>query len=158
MPQFTLLCLTLYTLASLVVGIRLLVRARRSHGMPELLAGLSYVCAPAIGYPLAIISSQLPNRAVAVPMYVTGEILLVAGCCCFLFFTVKVFRPSAKWAFGMACLGSAIFVYSGFGIVHSFVSYDNTAEITAHARMPLWAMVLVLLFSYIWTAAEEVGS
>ena len=122
--------------------------------MPELLAGLSYVGAPALGYPLAIVSSQIPNRAVAVPMYVVGEVLLVFGCCCFLFFTVKVFRPSASWANAMACLGSLILVASGVGILHSFIAYENAAEITAHARLPLAGMVGVLALSYVWTALE----
>jgi hypothetical protein len=154
MPQITLLCLILYTVASGVVGVRLLMRASRSRGVPELLAGLSYICAPALGYPLAIVSSSLTNRAVAVPMYVTGEVLLVAGCCCFLVFTVKVFRPGARWALVMATIGSLILIYSGVGIIHSFLSYDNTLEITAHAHTPLSAMVGVLLLSYVWTALE----
>lgn len=154
MGHLSLLCLVVYTVASGIVGVRLLMRARRSHGLPELLAGLSYVGAPALGYPLAVVASQLPNRGVAVPMYVVGEILLVSGCCCFLFFTVKVFRPSARWAIGMACLGSLVLIYAGIGITHAFIRYDNAPEITEHARTPLAAMVGVLALSYVWTALE----
>jgi hypothetical protein len=154
MASLSLICLAVYTVASGVVGVRLLMRASRSRGLPELLAGLSYVGAPALGYPMAIISSQLPNRAIAVPMYVAGEILLVSGCCCFLFFTVKVFRPGVGWALWMAGIGSAFMVYSGIGITQAFVSYTDAAEVTAHARTPLAVMVGVLLLSYVWTALE----
>src|SRR5262245_223799 len=93
-----LLCLLAYTLVSCVVGVRLLVRARRSRGVPELLAGLTYLCAPGLGYPLGIISDQIPVRAIALPMNIAGEILLVAGLSSFLFFTVLVFRPDVLWA------------------------------------------------------------
>jgi hypothetical protein len=154
MASISLMGLVVYTLASAVVGVRLLIRANRSHGVPELLAGLSYVCAPALGYPLAIVSSALTNRAIATPMYLVGETSLVFGCCCFLFFTVKVFRPSASWALSLAWLGSAVLVGSGIGIVRSWLGYTDPTEITAHARLPLAAMVAVLALSYVWTALE----
>jgi len=154
MGNLSLICLIVYTIASGVVGVRLLQRARRSRGLPELLAGTSYVTAPALGYPLAIVASQLPNRVIAVPMYVLGEALLLFGCCCFLFFTMKVFRPGAGWAMWTAWLGTAVLVWSGIGITHSFIAYDKAAEITAHARAPLSGMVAVLALSYVWTALE----
>jgi len=154
MAIFSLVGLVIYTLASGIVGVRLLVRASRSHGLPELLAGLSYIGAPAVGYPLAIVSSQMHDRAFATPMYVVGETLLVFGCCCFLFFTVKVFRPSAQWALGLAALGSAILVWSGIGIVHAWLTYTDPLEVAAHAKAPLAAMVAVLALSYVWTALE----
>lgn len=154
MGNLSLMCLVVYTIASGVVGVRLLQRARRSRGLPELLAGTSYVAAPALGYPLVIVASQLPNRAVAVPMYIIGEALLVFGCCCFLFFTMKVFRPGARWAMWAARLGSAVLAWSGIGITHAFISYSDPAEITAQARSPLAGMVAVLALSYVWTAFE----
>jgi hypothetical protein len=154
MASLSLIGLVVYTLASAIVGVRLLIRANRSHGVPELLAGLSYIGAPALGYPLAIVSSQLANRAVATPMYLVGETSLVFGCCCFLFFTVKVFRPSARWALALAWIGSAIFVWSGIGIVAAFLAYTDPTEVTAHAQVPLAFMVGVLALSYVWTALE----
>jgi len=154
MASISLIGLVVYTIASAIVGVRLLIRANRSHGVPELLAGLSYVGAPALGYPLAIVSSQLTNRALATPMYLVGETSLVFGCCCFLFFTVKVFRPGASWALTLAGIGSVILVASGVGIVYSWLAYTDPAEVTAHARLPLAAMVGVLLLSYVWTALE----
>ncbi|HTO55254.1 MAG TPA: hypothetical protein VMR50_17860 [Myxococcota bacterium] len=154
MASFALIGLVIYTVASGIVGVRLLLRARRSHGLPELLAGLSYIGAPAIGYPLSIVSSQLSNRAVATPLYLTGETCLVFGCCCFLFFTVKVFRPGAFWAVAAAALGSGVFVWSGVRIIHAFLIHTDAAEIAAHARIPVAGMVGVLMLSYVWTALE----
>ena len=154
MAAIPLLCLVAYTIVSAIVGVRLIARSRESHGVPELLMGLSYVTAPALGYPMAIVSAMLTNRAIAVPTYVVGEVLLVFGCCCFLFFTVKVFRPGAQWAIWSAAVGSAILVWSGYGITHAFLSTANSEESAALARTPLGVMVLVLMLSYVWTALE----
>jgi hypothetical protein len=156
MAAVPLLCLVAYTIVSAVVGVRLLLRSRASHGVPELLMGLSYVTAPALGYPMAIVAAMLPNRALAIPVYVLGEVLLVFGCCCFLFFTVKVFRPGAQWAIWGAAFGSAVLVYAGVGITRAFLASADPAVISALALAPLGAMVLVLMLSYVWTAAEGI--
>lgn len=148
------LALVAYTIASAIVGVRLLLRASRSHGVPELLAGISYVAAPALGYPMVIVASMLANRAIAIPIYVVGEILLVSGCCCFLFFTTKVFRPGAAWAVWMAAFGSAVLLWSGYAITRAYLSSTDPLEIAAHARLGLTAMVSVLALSYVWTALE----
>jgi len=154
MALFSLVGLVIYTVASGVVGVRLLLRARKSHGVPELLAGISYLAAPAIGYPLAVMAPQVPNRAVGVPMHMAGEFGVVFGCCCFLFFTVKVFRPGAVWASTLAWLGSAILVWSGVSIVMAFTSYTDPVEVVAKTQLPLSWMVGILLLSYIWIAYE----
>jgi len=154
MASVSMLCLVVYTIVSAIVGVRLLVRARGSRGVPELLAGMSYVAAPAVGYPMAIAGSMVHDRTVAVPIYLVGETLLVFGCCCFLFFTVKVFRPSARWAFWIAVVGTLALVWSGVAIVQAYLSSSDTAVITARAKPGLTAMVAVLALSYVWTALE----
>jgi hypothetical protein len=154
MSAIPLLCVVVYMVASGVVGVRLIARARQSRGVPELLAGMSYVAAPALGYPLAILTPMLSNRAIAAPLYVIGETLLVFGCCCFLFFTVKVFRPGAQWAIWSAALGSAVLIWCGFGITHAYLITSTVDECAALAKIPLAVMVLLLMLSYIWTALE----
>jgi hypothetical protein len=149
-----LLCLVGYTIVSAIVGVRLILRSLESHGVPELLAGLSYVAAPALGYPMCIAAPMISNRAIAVPIYVTGEIFLVSGCCCFFFFTVKVFRPGAQWAIWSAALGSAVLIWSGVGITRAFLASSNPQEVAGMAKTPLAAMVLMLMLSYVWTALE----
>ncbi len=39
MRSLSVICLALYTVAALVIGVRLLLLARRSHGLPERLMG-----------------------------------------------------------------------------------------------------------------------
>ncbi len=134
MLSLTSVALIIYTVASAIVGVRLLMRASRSHGVPELLAGISYVAAPALGYPMVIVASMMANRAIAVPVYVVGEILLVSGCCCFLFFTMTVFRPGSVWAMWTAGFGTAVLAWSGLAITRAYLSSTDPLEIAAHAR------------------------
>jgi hypothetical protein len=148
------LCLLAYTLASCVVGVRLLARARRSRGVPELLVGLTYLCAPGLGYPMGIISDQIPNRALALPLNIAGEILLVSGLSCYLFFTVRVFRPEASWAKWGAWLGTAALVYAGVAIEWAVITYPDPEVAFSHSEAPLATLLVVLLVTFGWTGLE----
>ena len=145
--------LVIYTVASAIVGVRLLLRSRITHGVPELLAGLAYVTAPATGYPLCVTAPMLP-RPLAVPVYMLGETLLMSGCCFYLFFTAKVFRPAAPWALRIAVMGSTILAVCGIQNIWAFISSADAAEIMARARLGLAPIVAVLWLYYIWTAYE----
>jgi len=146
-----LLCLTAYTIASLVVGVRLLALARRTRGAPELLAGLTYFCAPGLGYPLQVVAGQIADRAISVPMTVAGQSFIVFGCSCFLFFTVQVFRKEASWA---AWIGTLGLTYAGTASAYAVISYSDPAEILTHARLPSAALLTVLALAWGWTALE----
>lgn len=154
MAQLAFLFLAIYTVASGIVGVKLLVRARKSHGVPELLAGLAYVAAPALGYPLCVLAPMIPERAIAAPLYSVGQASLIFGCCCYLFFTAKVFRPGAAWAMWTAAVGSLILVASGAEILWSYFVSATQAENVARAKAGLVPMVSVLMFYYVWTAYE----
>jgi hypothetical protein len=153
--MIALLCLVAYSLASCVVGIRLLLRAGRSRGVPELLAGLTYLCAPGVGYPLQVASMQLPDRHLAIAMNLSGEALMVFGCSCFLFFTVKVFRPDVRWAAWCAWLGTFGLLYAGIGTAVALLMYVDPAESMAHARLPGGMFLFVLALVWGWTALES---
>lgn len=154
MVAISALCLLAYSVGSVAVGIRLLLRARVTRGVPELLAGLTYLCAPGIGYPLQVVGAQLPMRAVAVPMNVAGECLIVFGLSCFLFFTVTVFRPSARWAKWSAWLGTLALLYVGIVINYAAITYSNPAESQAHVRPAVATVLTVLALAWGWTALE----
>lgn len=154
MASLAFLFLAIYTVASGVVGVKLLMRSHKSHGIPELLIGLAYVAAPAVGYPVCVLAPMLADRAVAIPLYVFGETSLIFGCCCYLFFTAKVFRPTATWAMLCAAVGSLILVAAGSQIVWSYLVSTSPAENVARARIGLTPMVAVLGLYYVWTAFE----
>jgi hypothetical protein len=154
MQVLSFLFLIVYTVASGIVGVKLLMRSRKSHGVPERLIGLAYVAAPALGYPLCVLAPTLPDRAIAAPLYVFGETSLVFGCCCYLFFTAKVFRPTDAWARWCAVVGSLVLVAAGVEITWSYLVSADAAENVARARIGLAPMVAVLGLYYVWTAFE----
>jgi hypothetical protein len=152
--ELSLACLVLYTVSSLVVSIRLIVRSRRSRGVPELLMGLAFLTAPGIGYPLAVLAPAMPDRELTIAAIVVGEVLIVFGCSCFLLFNAKVFRPSATWATAAACVGIAALVVGGTGVVRAYLSTADIALVGERSRGAMALLLFTLGLGYAWTAIE----
>jgi len=146
--------LVLYTLTSLVVGTRLIARSRRSHGVPELLMGLTYTAAPGLGYPLLIAAPFLPGREATIAAVVVGEALIVFGCSCFMLFNARVFRPGVGWATSAAYVGIGVLIVGGGAVVLANLSTPDAALAAERARGGLAAMLFVLGLGYAWTAVE----
>jgi hypothetical protein len=152
--ELSLACLAVYTATSLIVGTRLLLRSRRSHGLPELLMGCTYVAASGLGYPLSVASSFLASRPAMLAAVVVGEALIVFGCSCFLLFNAKVFRPNAAWSVPAAALGAVILAAGGASVVVAYFSTPDAALVTERARGGTAAMLLALGGGHAWTAIE----
>lgn len=87
-----------FVLASLVLGVRLVLLARRTRGFPELVLGASLFLMAGIGYPLGMIGMQahaLPT-AVRVAMVVGNMVCLSVGMTALACFTHRVFRPGQR--------------------------------------------------------------
>jgi len=153
---FVLFCLTLYTVASFVVGVRLILRSRRSHGLPELLIGLAYAAAPGVGYPLVVAGRMLPDRADQLVTIWLGQPLIVFGCACFLFFNAKVFRPGAAWATAASSVGSVVLAFGGAVAIWGYTSTADAALATHRSSFGTGAMLVVLGAAYAWTAFEGI--
>jgi hypothetical protein len=151
---FVLLCLVLYTIASFVVGLRLILRSRQSRGVPELLIGLTYFTAPGIGYPIAVLGRMLPEHSDRLVAVMIGQPLIVFGCCSFMFFNAKVFRPGAAWAMLVATLGALVLVVGGAITVWGYASTADAALVTARSSIGTGTMLTVLGGAYAWTAFE----
>jgi hypothetical protein len=149
-----LLCLVLYTVASFVVGARLILRSRQSNGVPELLIGLTYLAAAGIGFPLVVGGRMLADRSDQLLTVWLGQPLIVFGCCCFMFFNAKVFRPGAAWATLVSTLGSVVLVIGGSVTVWGYTSTADPALATARSSIGTGTMLTVLGFAYAWTAFE----
>ena len=83
---------------STVVGIRLLLLARRTRRLPELAIGLDFILAGSIGYGLLIAVESLH---LFVPPYsgwasFAGVTAISAGTACLALFTRRVFRPESQ--------------------------------------------------------------
>jgi len=152
--ELSLACLVLYTATSLVVSVRLILRSRRSRGVPELLMGLTFLAAPGTGYPLAVLAPAMPSRELTIAAIVIGEALIVFGCSCFLLFNAKVFRPSASWPTAAACVGIAALVVGGTGVVLAYLSTPDLALVGERSRGAMALLLFTLGLGYAWTATE----
>lgn len=156
MGELGLICLLLYTVTSLVVGTRLLARARRSRGWPEFLMGLTYTAAPGLGYPLVITAVLWPTREASLTATVVGQILVIFGCSAFMIFNAKVFRPSAGWALSLAYVGVSVIVAGGCAVILAHVSTADLALAVDRGRSGTAAMLTALGAGYAWTAFEGI--
>jgi hypothetical protein len=83
-----------------VIGLRLLLLARRTRGIPELTIGLGVLLIGGFAYPLAATAQALFDShplAARICVILSGT-LAHAGVASHSVFTWKVFRPSALWA------------------------------------------------------------
>ncbi len=154
MAALVLFCLVSYTIASFVVGTRLIARSRRSRGVPELLIGLTYASAAGVGYPLVVLGRMLPERSDQLLTVWLGQPLIMFGCCCFVFFNAKVFRPGAAWAIAASTLGSIAIVIGGSVTVWGYTSTSDPVLATARSSIGTGTMLAVLGVAYAWTAFE----
>ncbi len=154
MAALVLLCLIVYTIASFVVGVRLIARSRRSGGLPELLIGLTYTLAPGVGYPLVVVGRMVPDRTFQMISLWLGQPMIVIACICFLFFNAKVFRPGAAWATALATVGAVVLAIAGGVVVWGYASTTDIAAATQRSIMGTGPMLVVTGMAYAWTAFE----
>lgn len=88
-----------FALVSLVVGLRVLRVALRTHQVPEWALGLVLFVAGGVGYPLLFLRSLtlLPDE-VRAATFAAGIGLLSVGSGALYLFNWRVFRPEAPWA------------------------------------------------------------
>jgi hypothetical protein len=90
----------IFVLAASVVGIHLLLLARRTGQLPELLVGVGFALIGLLGYPLAMLSGfgRGPVADVNLGMWVSGVVIMNVGLTCLYAFTARVFRSGQAWA------------------------------------------------------------
>lgn len=149
---------SVYLLTITAVGIRMLVLARRTHGMPELLLGLSLLLGGLIGASLEVfVMLRLPDLEPAF----AGRLLLLAKLCGGLGITMhnlfiwKVFRPDDGWGalgFGLltALLAVGLFGHelSGSFATGKVVPLWFWIELVGRVAAPLWLSFEALRY---WT-------
>ena len=116
--------------------------------------GCTYAASSGIGYPLTIAAAYLPSRTATLGAMAIGEVLIVLGCSCFLFFNAKVFRPTERWSTAAAALGSLVLAACGFAVVVAFSSTADMALVTERTRTGTILFLLVLVAGQGWTALE----
>jgi hypothetical protein len=132
-----------FVLASLLVSVRLLLLARRTRELPELLIGVGLLLMGAIGYPMVSAAAALGRAPeLQVALYVLHADLNFFGQTAILLFTWRVFRPAAGWATALvavfAVTMAAVLVWQTTG--PGWAPYARTQTGPA-ASIPLWSLV-----------------
>jgi hypothetical protein len=139
------------------IGGRLLLLARRTRQLPELMLGLGVFCIGGLGYPLAFATTALIEAGSALAPY--GLIASATACHLGLLahsvFTWKVFRPQTAWA-RAAVIAVAAAALVGF-VGNASVGFGDPAEAEAgSARFALFMMAVSAL-TFAWSASESLA-
>jgi len=119
---------SLYLVVGVVVGIRLLVLAHRTRGLPELLLGLTFLLSGAIGSCLEVASMLLSGLkaepALVGMLLMIGKSFAVAGVACFMLFIWWVFRRHQRWALvpATAVIATSLVALAGMAAAGTFSS------------------------------------
>jgi hypothetical protein len=99
-----------------VVGVRLLLLARRTRQLPELCFGLSFLLLGVLGYPLSIMARKAAMAGAPVPGLLPTAFLFqdLASLAMFVA-TWQTFRPAARWPRYVVGAGVAAFAASLLG-------------------------------------------
>jgi len=149
------LCLLLFVVMSSLVGVRVLLLARQTRGVPELLMGAGMVSIATLGYPLTLVAGfGGPSGAMNLALYAAGSFLTQLGITLIYAFTWQVFRPAAGWARGLVAAGSAIMLASLVGTTAALARAD--ASVPSHVAAQAWLGVGMVGYTagFLWTAIE----
>jgi hypothetical protein len=93
------LCVLVYVVTVTVVGLRMLLLARRTHGVPELAIGAGSVLICGVGFPASVASGfGGVVEEVNARLWVASELVTQLGIVLLYVFTQQVFRPGVRWA------------------------------------------------------------
>ncbi len=142
-----------FVVISALVGVRLLLLARRSGAVPELALGLAFFLVGALGYPLGLLSVApgLPEPA-ARALFALSQLATGVGSAAVFVFTRGVFRPDAAWARWLVRVAALVLaLQTAFGVARA-IEADATQFATPDFGFSLRQAVTA--FSYAWTALE----
>lgn len=145
-----------FVVVGALVGIRLLLLARRTRQLPELAVGLALLLIGGIGYPIAVVGGTpgAVEPATGVRMTVVSTFVIDAGFVNVVLFTWSVFRRKEAW--GRALLGvlAASYVVHAVGIAFASVHMTSASEImTSGLGLTLFGQALNSV-AFGWTAIE----
>jgi hypothetical protein len=133
-----------------VVGLRLVMLARKTRGLPELYFGCSFLSLGVIGYPLSIAARKAAMAGTPVPELLPTALLFQdLASMAMVLATWQTFRPRDRWPRYLAWGSAAVFVTSLLG--------DSVASGTWAFRdggvwyeLGFWCRAA----AYVWAAVE----
>jgi hypothetical protein len=155
LPSLHLLATLGFVLGSALVGVRLLLLARRTREQPELLLGSAILGTAVFGYGvlIAVAIAQGAGPQTATPLVVgltgAGRILHAAGVTSFLLFVLRVFHPRETPARALACF-AGLLLWGGllWGAAQGSFRAHNTGS-------PAWWCEYAVIWTYpLWLGTD----
>lgn len=149
MGLLSLVGFALFVGVNFVVGLRLLLLAKRTGEVPELAIGAA-IFAGGVGYCFYIvaIATPLASGGLRFPGFVAAISFLDLGVVFHLLGVWRVFRPGERWAAAVFACGAA--AIAGHWIV-SIVHYDPSG---ARGTLAFWLFNGIAAAGYAWSAVE----
>jgi len=143
--------------ASLVIGVRLGLLARRTRELPETAMAVAFLCGGFLGYgslvAVTVLGAAPPAWRHAI--YLVSVVSMATAAAAVAVFTRRVFRPDARPA---AVLVGAIGCALATGVVGSAALppiEPGVRPTGAAAGLAFWGMTLGTGAAYLWAAAES---
>lgn len=145
------ICLGLFGLVSLAVGLRLLMMARRTRQLPEFLVGLAFLTGGLLGrgpVVAAVSATSLPE-VLRVALFMGGRFLTVICCLSIGLMAWRVFQRDQAWA-------KALFL-----VLLAVLAVDCAIDVFAlrpgavlHDNVGFWIGISAKTFAFAWVSWE----
>ena len=132
MPQLSAIAGILSSLVGVAVGFRLMRLALRTRQAPEAAMATAFLTIYVLGFP-AVGVSRVPSFVGTAPgnaLFAAGISSIGVGLHCFSVFSWRTFRPTARWAAGLATAAALIMAAA---VIHLALAVFATTELGAPA-------------------------
>jgi len=137
---------------SLILGIRLIRLARRTHKLPEILLGIGYPSGGFLASVLGVIRNiwNPPEGPALIWLEFVTRVAAAVACLLVVILAWRVFRPEAGWARGLVALDALLFM--------TYIFRDQVMgrhPIQVLIQNPIyWGNTLALALPYWWVTIE----
>lgn len=148
-------CLLLFVVTVTVVGVRMLMLARRTRGRHELLIGAGMILIGAIGFPGSTASGF--GRAVgemSIPLWFVFTSITQIGLILIYAFTWQVFRPNERWGQALVVAGGLLMFVGLVTSALALAAAPPDAISTVVSRNGMFIGMAGYCGCFLWSAIE----
>lgn len=139
------------------VGVRLLLLAHRTRGLPEFAMGLGLVLLAFVGAPFSALgrAPALHGSGLDTAAWALGQTGVCAGLSLFFVFTWSVFHRHQRWARIATGVAIAALVGIGAGMIRANLGDASLVEKVTRTRP--WALAIegMMMLAFGWTAVSS---
>jgi hypothetical protein len=156
MQALTGISLLVFVATTAIVGVRMLLLARRTGERPELLMGAGMALVGGIGYPGGIISRFGLGSVgeMSFPIWFISTACTQVGIALIYTFTWQVFRAKTTWAKVLVIAGVGSMAAGLAGMAHALATAPPTADSALVTRGPIFVGMVGYAGCFLWTALE----